>query len=179
MTKELKTAVFGGGCFWCTEAIFQMIKGVEEVMPGYAGGETQNPTYESLHAGVTGHAEVIQITYDPEIVTFRNLLEAFFSAHNPTTLNQQGADIGEEYRSIILFNDADEEKQAKEYIKELEDQKVYPDPIVTELKQLDKFYPAESYHKDYYQKNTDQPYCQIVINPKVKKFKDLHPELIK
>lgn len=171
-------AVFGGGCFWCLDAIFRQLKGVDRVVAGYAGGTQANPTYESSHNPTNGHAEVIEITFDPSIITYHKLLEIFFTFHNPTTLNRQGNDIGLQYRSIILYNDTQQEKIAKDvmatFAKEL-----WSDPLTTELKKLDKFWPGEDYHQDYFNKNPEQGYCQIIINPKLAKFRTQYADLIK
>lgn len=174
---KIEAAIFGGGCFWCTEAIFQNLKGVSKVTSGYAGGTLPNPTYEKLHRAKTDHAEVIKIEFDPSIIDYEKLLEVFFATHNPTTLNKQGNDVGEEYRSIILTTTPEQESIAKSYIKKIKSD--FNQPIVTEIKPLDQFYSAEDYHQDYYKTNTDQPYCQIVINPKLKKIKEKYPELLK
>ncbi|KKT81925.1 MAG: hypothetical protein UW79_C0013G0052 [Candidatus Yanofskybacteria bacterium GW2011_GWA2_44_9] len=155
-------AVFGGGCFWCTEAVFAQLKGVVSVMPGYAGGSTPNPTYESVCGGKTGHAEVIKIEFDPEIISYEDLLTVFFAVHDPTTLNRQGNDVGTQYRSIILYTDEQQKIQAENVVSELSKE---GDRVVTEIKPLEKFHPAEDYHKDYYAKNPDQAYCRLVINP--------------
>lgn len=167
---SLKKAIFAGGCFWCTEAIYKRLKGVVSVLPGYTGGTTENPTYETVSTGTTGHAEAILIEYDPAIIPYEKLLTIFFHTHNPTTLNQQGADIGTQYRSIIFYADEDERDMAAKIIEELTLQKVYPDPIVTELAPLTRFYPAEDYHKNYYERNQNQGYCHIVISPKIAKL---------
>ena len=167
-THPTQTATLGGGCFWCTEAIFQMLPGVKSVASGYAGGTTENPTYKQVCTGNTGHAEVIQITYDPQAVSYEKLLETFWEAHDPTTLNRQGADSGTQYRSIILFN-SEAQKLAAEKSK-AEAQKHFSSPIVTEIVPLKKFYQAEGYHQDYYRANPNQPYCRFVIQPKVEKF---------
>ncbi|MGM0365207.1 MAG: peptide-methionine (S)-S-oxide reductase MsrA [Actinomycetota bacterium] len=174
-----ESAVIGGGCFWCLEAIFEQLKGVKEVVSGYAGGSVENPTYSQVCSGNTGHAEVIRVTYDPKIIGYRKLLEVFFYIHDPTTLNRQGNDVGEQYRSIILFNGLQQEEIAKELISKLEEQNVYEDKIVTELKPLETFYMAEDYHQDYYEKNPSQGYCQVVISPKLGKFQEKFSELLK
>lgn len=171
-------AVFGGGCFWCTEAIFQRLKGVVSVKSGYAGGDTKNPTYESVSSGQSDHAEVIQIEYKPEEVTYETLLDVFFSMHDPTTLNQQGADIGSQYRSIILYTSSEQKNSAEEYIKKLTVDQTFSSPIVTEIKPLEKFYEAEEYHKQYYNNNPDKPYCQVVINPKIAKLRQKYSHLL-
>ncbi|HWW01720.1 MAG TPA: peptide-methionine (S)-S-oxide reductase MsrA [Candidatus Acidoferrum sp.] len=167
-THPTETATLGGGCFWCTEAIFQMLPGVKSVASGYAGGTTENPTYKEVCTGKTGHAEVIQVTYDPQVVAYEKILATFWDAHDPTTLNRQGADSGTQYRSIILY-DSEAQKSAAEKSK-AEAQKHFGKPIVTEIAPLKKFYKAEGYHQDYYRSNPDQPYCRFVIQPKVEKF---------
>ena len=169
---DKKIAVFGGGCFWCTEAIFKMLKGVISVAPGYAGGpptDGKAPTYEDVCSGKTGHAEVIRIEYIPDKIAFRDLLTVFFATHDPTTPNRQGADVGTQYRSIILFTDEEQEKEAGEFIKELNASSKEGAAITTEIKPLEQFYEAEDYHKDYYAKNKTAPYCEIIINPKLEK----------
>jgi len=163
-----ETATLGGGCFWCTEALFQMLPGVKSVSSGYAGGTTENPTYKEVCTGRTGHAEVIQIQYDPKEVSYEKILETFWEAHDPTTLNRQGADSGTQYRSIILYN-SEAQKVAAEKSK-AEAQQHFNKPIVTEIVPLKHFYKAEGYHQDYYRSNPDQPYCRVVIQPKVEKF---------
>jgi len=170
MDNSLALATFGNGCFWCTEAIFQRLNGVEDVVPGYAGGTTKNPTYYEVVTGFTGHAEVIQISYNPEIISYRELLDVFFYTHDPTTINRQGNDIGTQYRSAIFYHDNDQKNDAKTIIKQLEMEKVYDDRIVTEITRLDKFYLAENYHNDYYNNNKNEGYCRAVINPKLDKF---------
>jgi len=162
--------VFGGGCFWCTEVVFKMIPGVLEVVPGYAGGTTENPTYEKVSGGNTGHAEVSKVDFLPKNVTLEHLLEVFFSMHDPTSLNKQGGDEGTQYRSIILITSKKQEKAVRKFIKKI--QKDYAQSIVTEVKELDKFWGSEDYHKDYFAKNPHQPYCMMVISPKVKKVKE-------
>lgn len=173
-----ETAVLGGGCFWCIEALYKQLKGVSSVVSGYAGGHTNNPTYEKMHYEDTGHAEVIQITFDPKVISHRELLEIFYAVHDPTTLNQQGNDVGEEYRSIILYNN-DEQKQVAEDVTKNFATKHWDKPIVTEIKPLDVFYPAEDYHQNFFEKNPDQAYCQIIINPKLAKFRQKFPEKLK
>jgi len=167
-TNHTQTATFGGGCYWCTEAIFQMLPGVKSVSSGFAGGTKENPTYKEVCTGSTGHAEVIQVEYDPNVVSYEKLLDTFWEAHDPTTLNRQGADSGTQYRSIILYNN-DAQKQAAEKSKAAA-QKQFSSPIVTEIVPLKKFYKAEDYHQDYYRSNPNQPYCRAVIRPKVEKF---------
>jgi len=167
-TDHLEVATLGGGCFWCTEAVFQMLPGVKSVTSGYAGGTKQNPTYKEVCRGDTGHAEVIQIKYDPKVLSYEKLLETFWEAHDPTTLNRQGADSGTQYRSIILYS-SEAQKAAAEKSK-AETQKQFAKPIVTEVVPLKNFYAAEDYHQDYYRDNPSQPYCRMVIRPKVEKF---------
>ena len=170
MSKELATATFGNGCFWCTEAIFQQLKGVESVYPGYTGGHVKNPSYREVCTGSTGHAEAIEIKYDPAVISYRELLDIFFYTHDPTTLNRQGNDIGTQYRSAIFYHDGDQKAAAEEIISQLTAEKVYDDPIVTEVTAADVFYTAEDYHKNYYLNNKNQGYCRAVINPKLDKF---------
>ena len=172
-------AVFGGGCFWCTEAIFQKLKGVLSVKPGYAGGTTEKPTYEEVCMGNTGHAEVIEVTYDPTIISYLTLLDVFFHTHNPTTRNMQGHDVGSQYRSIILYTSPDQQKEAEEYIQKLNADKEYPNPIVTEVAPLTMFYEAEEYHKNYYTKNPNNAYCSYVITPKISEFQERYTQLKK
>jgi peptide-methionine (S)-S-oxide reductase len=167
----LQTAVFGGGCFWCLDAQFKLVKGVKSVLSGYAGGTTKNPSYEEVCSETTGHAEVVQIEFDPTVVTYEDLLRKFFHAHDPTTLNRQGADVGTSYRSIILYTD-ENQKAIAEKVK-AEAQKDWPDPIVTEIAPLTVFYRAEEYHQDYFAKNPTQGYCRLVVAPKVKKFEKM------
>jgi peptide-methionine (S)-S-oxide reductase len=167
-TNQTETATLGGGCFWCTEAIFQMLPGVKSVASGYAGGIKENPTYKEVCSGNTGHAEVIQIEYDPKLVSYEKILDTFWDAHDPTTLNRQGADAGTQYRSIILYNN-EAQKSAAEKSK-AEAQKRFVKEIVTEIVPLKQFYKAEDYHQDYYRSNPSQPYCRAVIQPKVEKF---------
>lgn len=172
-------AVFGGGCFWCTEAIFQKLKGVIKVTSGYAGGKRPDPTYEQVSSEATGHAEVIQIEYDPTQITFDQLLEVFWHTHNPTTLNEQGADKGTQYRSIILYTNSDQQKIAESSKEALAESHEFEKPIVTEIIALEQFYPAEEYHQNFYQDNPDQPYCQIVISPKLSKLLKNYSALLK
>lgn len=170
MNNDLAIATFGNGCFWCTEAIFQQLNGVETVLPGYTGGEVKNPTYKAICTGTTGHAEAIQITYDPKVITYREILDVFFYTHDPTTLNRQGNDVGTQYRSAIFYHDEQQKMDAEKMISQLTSEKVYDDPIVTEITALDIFYVAEDYHIDYYNNNKNQGYCRAVINPKLDKF---------
>lgn len=166
----MNSIILGGGCFWCTEAVYSKIKGIATVFPGYAGGITKDPTYEQICSGKTDHAEVIQIKFDASILRLETILEIFWQIHDPTTLNRQGNDIGTQYRSIILVNDKDQQEVAKKSLNEAQDS--FDKGIVTEIQQLEKFYPAEPYHKDYYLRNTQVPYCQFVIAPKLKKLMD-------
>ena len=171
MQKEYEIAVFGGGCFWCTEAVFSELKGVVSVVAGYAGGHTENPTYRQVCSDNTGHAESTQIEFDPSQITYNRLLEVFFATHDPTTLNRQGADRGTHYRSIILHTDDDQKEQAEAFIRELDSSGTKSDPIVTEVVRLEKFYPAEADHQDFYMNNPGAMYCQVVIRPKVEKVR--------
>ena len=178
MDNQLEIAVFGGGCFWCTEAVFQKLRGVKSVLPGYAGGHTENPTYDQVSGKGTGHAEVIQFEFDHSKITYRDLLEVFFAIHDPTTLNRQGNDAGPEYRSIILYTNDQQKQQAEAIIRELSESYAYNDPIVTTVEPLSKFYQAEAEHKNFYNNNINSPYCQVIINPKIKKFKEKFASLI-
>ncbi len=177
MNKEI--AVFGGGCFWCTEAVFKMLKGVTSVLPGYSGGTTPNPTSDQVYGGKTGHAEVVYIEYDPSKITYKNLLTVFFSAHDPSSLNRQGYDIGTEYRSVIFYTTPQQKADCESFIKELNDSSKEGKPIVTELQPLEKFYEAENYHKDYYARNKDAGYCEVIINPKLQKVQEKFADLLK
>ena len=166
---ETEKATLAGGCFWCLEAVYELLRGVESVQSGYAGGHVPNPSYEAVCSGTTGHAEVVQIEFDPDEVTYRDLLEVFFTIHDPTTLDRQGHDVGTQYRSAIYFHTPLQETTAREVISELTEQGLWDDPIVTEVTPLDTFYPAEEYHNQYYRRNAYQPYCQVVVAPKVAK----------
>lgn len=168
--EKTETAVFGGGCFWCTEALFESLKGVKSVVSGYSGGQVLNPTYKQVCSGTTGHAEVVKITYDPSLISFEDLATIHLLTHDPTTLNRQGADEGTQYRSVIFFQDDKQKIAAQKVIRELKGE--YKSPIVTEISALTTFYPAENYHQDYFKNNSDQPYCQVVISPKLKKFRE-------
>lgn len=170
MTQNLDTIVFGGGCFWCTEAVFVRVPGVKSVVSGYAGGETQDPNYESICGGRTGHAEVIKIEYDPAEVSLVTLLEIFFAAHDPTTLNRQGNDVGTQYRSVVFYSSESQKEMISKFIPTA--QKDFQNPIVTEVSPLEKFYSAETYHQKYYDSNIEAPYCQFVISPKLQKVKE-------
>lgn len=166
-----EVATFGGGCFWCVEALFKMVKGVKQVEPGYADGHTQNPTYKEVCTGLTGHAEVVQVHFDPLVISYREILQLFFIAHDPTTVNRQGNDIGDQYRSVILFHSPEQKQTAIEVIRQLEAEGDFGDPIVTQVKTFVQFFVAENYHHDYFANNPNQPYCQGVISPKVAKFR--------
>ena len=173
MTKinQKDVATLGGGCFWCLEAVFQELKGVEKVESGYTGGASASPTYRQVCSGTTGHAEVVQVTFDPQVVSFKDILEVFFSIHDPTTMNRQGADVGTQYRSAIFYHTPEQEKIAEQVIKEVDAAGIWDEPIVTEITPLKTFYPAEDYHQEYFKINPEQPYCQVVIAPKVAKFR--------
>jgi peptide-methionine (S)-S-oxide reductase len=177
--SKLQLATFGSGCFWCSEAIFERVKGVTSVVSGYAGGKVDNPSYEDVCSGTTGHAEVIQIKYEPSVVSYDELLEIFWKTHDPTTLNRQGADVGTQYRSVIFYNDEDQKKKAENYKSELNKADIWKDPIVTEISPLKKFYSAEKYHQDYYEQNQNQGYCSFVITPKIEKFEKVFSDKLK
>ena len=177
--RREEVATLGGGCFWCLEAIFDQVRGVTKVEPGYSGGHDPRPTYERVCSGATGHAEVVQITYDPDQISFRELLHIFFRIHDPTTLNRQGADVGTQYRSIILYHDAEQKAAAEEVIRELTEARVYPRPIVTQVVPFEAFYPAEEYHHDYYRNHPYQAYCQFVIAPKLSRFQQEFADRLK
>lgn len=174
-----EVATLAGGCFWCLEAVYEQLKGVQSVVSGYAGGHVPNPTYRQVTSGTTGHAEVVQMTYDPREVSYRDLLGVFFTIHDPTTLNRQGADIGTQYRSAIFYHSQEQKEIAEEVIREMEAAGVWDDPIVTQLAPLDVFYKAEDYHQEYYRNNRYQPYCQVVIRPKVAKFRKQYMDRLK
>ncbi len=176
---KTEVAVFGGGCFWCTEAVFTELRGVLSVMSGYAGGTTKNPSYEAVSSGKTGHAEVIRIEFDPSQISFNDLLTVFFATHDPTTLNRQGNDVGTQYRSIILYSNDAQKTAAEAFIKKLNASDPNGKPVVTEVKPLHEFYEAEEYHRNYYKNNPGQPYCQVIIEPKVQKLEKQFAELLK
>jgi len=169
--SEREIATLGGGCFWCTEAVFSQLKGVESVESGYAGGVTQNPTYKDICTGTTGHAEVVRVTFDPNVVFYKEILEIFFTTHDPTTLNRQGNDVGAQYRSVIFYHSSRQKETAEEAIRELSESKIWSAPIVTEVTPAAMFYKAEEYHQTYFQRNAAQPYCQLVVAPKVAKLR--------
>jgi len=172
-------ATFGSGCFWCTEAVFEKLNGVVDVVSGYSGGKTNNPTYKEICSGETGHAEVTQITFDPSIISFKELLEVFWKTHDPTTLNRQGSDIGTQYRSVIFYHNEEQKMLSEEYKNKLEEAKIFDDPIVTEITIIEKFDSAEDFHQDYYEQNKSQPYCSFVITPKLEKFKKIFKDKLK
>ena len=179
MEDKKELATLGGGCFWCTEAIFERVNGVFTVESGYSGGHVQNPDYKQVTSGTTGHAEVIQITYDPAVVSYMELLEIFFKTHDPTTLNRQGADVGTQYRSIILFHNEEQKALASELILKLSEEAIWNDAIVTTVEPFEAFYSAEAYHQEYFENNPNQGYCRLVINPKVEKFEKVFQEKLK
>ncbi len=170
-TVSLEVATFAGGCFWCLEAVFREVEGVESVVPGYTGGTTANPTYEQVCTGKTGHAEAVQVKFNPSKISYRELLEIFFSVHDPTTLNRQGADVGTQYRSAIFYHNEQQKSIAEELISKLNKAKLWEKPIITQIIQLDEFYFAEDYHREYFYRHPEQSYCQMVISPKVSKFR--------
>ncbi|RPD45949.1 peptide-methionine (S)-S-oxide reductase [Hymenobacter sediminis] len=175
----MEQATFGAGCFWCVEAVFQDLNGVEKVVSGYTGGRIANPTYKEVCSGLTGHAEVAQITYDPSKITFKELLEVFWKTHDPTTLNRQGADVGTQYRSAIFYHNDEQKRLSEEYKKKLNDAHAFPNPVVTEIVPLGKFYAAENYHQNYYNQNSQQPYCQFVVKPKIDKVRQVFADKLK
>jgi peptide-methionine (S)-S-oxide reductase len=176
-TQQLEQATLGGGCFWCLEAVYTELRGVERVISGYAGGTVAFPSYEQVCSGRTGHAEVVQLTFDPREISYRDVLDVFFTIHDPTTLNRQGADVGPQYRSVIFYHSPEQQRTATEVLSEVKD--LFSDPTVTELQALDKFYPAEGYHQDYFARNPNQPYCQFVVAPKVAKARQKFMERLK
>lgn len=177
--SNLEIATFGSGCFWCTEAIFERVKGVQKVISGYSGGTTDNPTYKEVCTGTTGHVECTQIYFDPSIITYDELLEIFWKTHDPTTLNRQGNDVGTQYRSVIFYHNEEQKQKAEYYKKKLEEEKIWDKPIVTEIVEFKKFYPAEDYHQNYYENNPYQGYCAFVITPKVEKFEKIFKDKLK
>lgn len=174
-----KEATFGAGCFWCIEACFQELKGVLDVKPGYSGGHIKNPAYKEVCSGRTGHAEVARVIYDESIISFEELLEVFWFVHDPTTLNRQGNDIGDQYRSVIFYHDDSQKEVAESYKQKLTEENVWEDPIVTLIEPINNFYPAEEYHKNYFNNNSDEPYCRAVVRPKVDKFKSVFSQKLK
>jgi peptide-methionine (S)-S-oxide reductase len=176
---EKEIATLGGGCFWCLEAVFTDIQGVEKVVSGYSGGDVVNPTYEEVCSGTTGHAEVVQITFDQKLITFREILEIFFIIHDPTQLNRQGNDFGNQYRSVVFYHSEQQKEETENYIQELNEETIWPEPIVTEVVSFTEFFPAEEYHQDYFKKNPNQPYCQFIIVPKITKFREKYAAKLK
>jgi peptide-methionine (S)-S-oxide reductase len=170
MSKQLEVATFAGGCFWCTDAVFKRLKGVVSVVSGYTGGNRENPSYEQVSTGATGHAEAIQVRFDPKVISYEKLLDVFWATHDPTTLNQQGYDIGTQYRSAIFYHDEDQKTASFASKKKLEEKHVYESPIVTEISPLTGFYPAENEQQDFYDTNKQAPYCRVIIDPKIKKL---------
>jgi peptide-methionine (S)-S-oxide reductase len=177
--NKLEIATCGSGCFWCTEAIFERVKGVQKVISGYSGGNTENPTYKEVCTGTTGHAECTQIYFDPDVVTYDELLEIFWKTHDPTTLNRQGNDVGTQYRSVIFYHNEVQKQKAEYYKKKLEEEKIWDKPIVTEITEFKKFFPAEDYHQNYYDNNPYQGYCAFVITPKLEKFEKIFKDKLK
>lgn len=179
MNTQLETATLGSGCFWCTEAFFLPVKGIESVVSGYSGGKVKNPTYREVCTGLTGHAEVVQIKFNPQVISYAEVLEIFWNTHDPTTLNRQGADEGTQYRSAVFYHSDEQKKVAEAYKKQLDQSGIYKNPIVTEITPFTVFYPAEDYHQNYYALNPNQGYCQYVIRPKVEKFKKQYAAKLK
>lgn len=177
--QNLEIATLGAGCFWCVEAVFDDLKGVEDVVSGYSGGEIKNPTYRDVCSGSTGHAEVIQIKFNPQEISFRDILRVFFTVHDPTTLNRQGGDVGTQYRSAIFYHSPEQKQIAHEVIEEITSERLYDNPIVTEVTEFAEFYPAEDYHQEYFANNPTQPYCAAVVAPKVRKFRDKFADRLK
>lgn len=175
----VETATLGGGCFWCIEAIYSDVRGVVSAISGYSGGHVNNPTYKEVCSDTTGHAEVVQVKFDPAVISYRDVLDIFFSIHDPTTLNRQGADVGEQYRSVIFYHDDEQKRAAEEIIKALTEARAFADPIVTQVELFTQFFPAEDYHQQYFKYNSSQPYCRVVIAPKVNKFRKSHAEMLK
>ena len=178
MAEKTEVAVFGGGCFWCTEAVFKMLRGVSSVLPGYSGGAVKNPTYEQVCMGTTGHAECTKVEYDPSQLSYHDLLTVFFGSHDPTTVNRQGNDVGTQYRSVIFYTTPEQKSDAEAVIKEINDSNSAGAPVVTELEPLKEFYEAENYHKDYFERNPGNPYCQVIINPKLEKAQEKFAHLL-
>ena len=178
-SSRTEVATLGGGCFWCLEAVYQELRGVDRVESGYSGGDVPNPTYRAVCSETTGHAEVVEVTFDPDVISYRDILEVYFTIHDPTTLNRQGADVGTQYRSVIFYHDDEQRRVAEAVISDLESEGIWKDPIVTEVAPFDEFYIAENYHQDYFRNNGYQPYCQVIIAPKVAKFRKQHLERLK
>jgi peptide-methionine (S)-S-oxide reductase len=178
-SSRTEVATLGGGCFWCLEAVYEELRGVEKVESGYSGGDVPNPTYRQVCSETTGHAEVVQVTFDPDEVSYKDILEVYFTIHDPTTLNRQGADVGTQYRSVIFYHTEEQKRVAEEVISDLETEGIWNSPIVTEVAPFDEFYVAEDYHQNYFRNNGFQPYCQVIIAPKVAKFRKEHLERLK
>jgi peptide-methionine (S)-S-oxide reductase len=178
-SSRTEVATLGGGCFWCLEAVYEELRGVEKVESGYSGGDVPNPTYRQVCSETTGHAEVVQVTFDPDEVSYKDILEVYFTIHDPTTLNRQGADVGTQYRSVIFYHTEEQKRVAEEVISDLETEGIWNSPIVTEVAPFDEFYVAEDYHQNYFRNNGFQPYCQVIIAPKVAKFRKQHLERLK
>lgn len=178
-SRRMEVATLAGGCFWCTEAVFSQLKGIQRVEPGYSGGKLENPTYEQVSTGRTGHTETVQITFDPDVISYKEILEIFFSTHDPTTLNRQGPDVGTQYRSVIFYHDDEQEAIAEQVIKELTEEKAFDAPIVTQVESFKAFYAAEDYHKDYFKRHPEQTYCNLVITPKIAKLRELYLSKLK
>jgi peptide-methionine (S)-S-oxide reductase len=176
---DQEVATLGSGCFWCTEAVFKRIRGVEKVESGYSGGDVENPSYEQVSTGTTGHAEVVQISFDPKAITYEEILEIFFSTHDPTTLNRQGADIGTQYRSVIFYHDEQQRQTAEKVIQRLNSEEIWDAPIVTRIEQFKTFYEAEEYHRDYFKRHPEQAYCRIIIAPKIAKLQEHYMSKLK
>jgi peptide-methionine (S)-S-oxide reductase len=177
--KRTEVATLGAGCFWCVEATFEQLRGVERVVSGYSGGQVPDPTYQQVCTGTTGHAEVIQVHFDPDVISFEDVLRVFFTVHDPTTLNRQGNDVGPQYRSAIFYHTPEQKQQAERIVREVQEQGVWGRRIVTEISPFEKFYPAEDYHQEYYRNNPNQPYCAVVISPKVAKFRKAYMDRLK
>lgn len=177
--KRMEVATLGGGCFWCTEAIFSQLKEVERVESGYSGGKLEYPTYEQVSTGTTGHAEVVQVTFNPDVISFKEILEIFFSTHDPTALNRQGPDVGTQYRSVIFYHNDQQKAIAEQVIEEIADEKIWDAPIVTQMEPFKAFYKAEEYHRDYFKRHPEQPYCSVVIAPKIAKLRELYLSKLK
>ncbi len=175
----MEVATLGGGCFWCMEAVFSELEGVEKVESGYSGGATAHPTYEQVSTGTTGHAEVVQINFDPKVISFEEILEIFFAMHDPTTLNRQGSDVGTQYRSVIFYHNDEQKATAEQVIKKIAEAKIWDAPIVTQIEPFKAFYKAEDYHKDYFKKHPRQPYCRLVITPKIAKLREHYHKKLK
>lgn len=176
---NFETATLGGGCFWCTEAVFDSLRGVVDVVSGYSGGHVEDPTYTEVCTGATGHAEVINVTFDPGEISFKEILQVFFATHDPTTLNRQGNDVGTQYRSAVFYHSEEQKQVAEQVITEISEQEIYDDPIVTEVTEFTRFYPAEDYHQEYFANNPAQPYCSAVVAPKVAKFRKVFIDRLK